>query len=275
MSATMIGRAIGFGFATARDFVARGLIRVGVTPNALTLVGVVFTLGAGVCYALGAGTDSLGWSLDVRPGGPGASGAYPFLAAWLLIMASACDMLDGAVARIAKKATRFGGFLDSTLDRVSDFAVFAGIVIYYARQSPANLTFVLAGMLAFFNAFMISYTRARAEDIIDSCRVGYWQRGERSAAILIASFSYNMPALLVQQALLAMLTVWRRIRYTWLVIEGRTPIDDIRSAPLHVRIRLWRWPRMTVPYDIVTALNIAWLIFAPVGNVDPIRAVLG
>jgi len=268
----MIGRAIGFGFATARDFVARGLICVGVTPNALSLLGVLFTIGAGVCYAVGAGTDRLAWSLDVRLGQPGA---YPFLAAWLLIGASACDMLDGAVARIAKKTTRFGGFLDSTLDRVSDFAVFAGIVVYYARQSTPNLTFVLAGMLAFFNAFMISYTRARAEDLIDSCRVGYWQRGERSAAILIASFSYNMPALLVQQALLPMLTVWRRLRYTWLVIEGKPPIEDIRSAPLHVRIRLWRWPRMTVPYDIVTGLNIAWLIFAPIGNVDPIRWLLG
>lgn len=268
----MIGRAIGFGFSTARDFVARGLIYVGVTPNSLSLLGVLFTIGAGVCYAFGAGTDSLAWSLDVRPGWPGA---FPFLAAWLLIGASACDMLDGAVARIAKKTTRFGGFLDSTLDRVSDFAVFAGIVIYYARQSTPNLTFVLAGMLAFFNAFMISYTRARAEDLIDSCRVGYWQRGERSAAILIASFSYNMPALLVQQALLPMLTVWRRLRYTWLVIEDRPPVEDIRSAPLHVRIRLWRWPRMTVPYDIVTGLNIAWLIFAPIGNIDPLRSLLG
>jgi len=266
----MIGRAIGLGFATARDFVARGLIRVGVPPNALTLLGVVFTFAAAVCYAVGAGTDSLGWSLDVRPG---RAGAYPFLAAWLVILASACDMLDGAVARIAGKATRFGAFLDSTMDRLSDFAVFAGIVVYYARQNPVNLTFVLAGMLAFFNAFMISYTRARAEDIIDFCRVGYWQRGERSAAILIATFSYNIPALLVQQALLPMLTVWRRLRYTWLVIEDRPPVEDIRSASLGVRIRLWRWPRMSVPYDAVTALNIAWLIFAPIGNIDPIRSL--
>ncbi len=268
----MIGRAIGFGFSTARDFVARGLICVGVSPNFLTLVGVVFTLGAGVCYAIGAGTDSFAWDFDVRPG---RAGAYPFLAAWLLILASACDMLDGAVARIAKKTSRFGGFLDSTIDRMSDFAVFAGIVIYYARQDQANLTFVLAGMLAFFNAFMISYTRARAEDIIDACHVGYWQRGERSAAILIATFSHNIPALLVQQAILPMLTAWRRIRYTWLVIEGRKPADDIRSAPFGIRMRLWRWPRMTVPYDIVTGLNIAWLILAPVGNIDPVRWLLG
>jgi CDP-diacylglycerol--glycerol-3-phosphate 3-phosphatidyltransferase len=268
----MIGRAIGFGFSTARDFVARGLIRVAVTPNMLTLLGVAFTLGAGACYALGGGAGRLAWGLDARPGAPNA---YPFLAAWLLILASACDMLDGAVARIADKATRFGAFLDSTLDRLSDFAVYAGIGLYYARQSPANLTFVLASMLAFFNAFMISYTKARAEDIIDSCRAGYWQRGERSAAILIATFSYNVPALLAQQALLPMLTVLRRMSHTWMVLNGRETVQDIHRAPWHIRIRLWRWPRMTVPYDFVTAVNIAWLIFAPVGNIDPLRALLG
>ena len=268
----MIGRAIGFGFSTARDFVARGLIRLAVTPNMLTLLGVAFTLAAGACYALGGGTNHLAWGLDSRPG---AYSAYPFLAAWLLILASACDMLDGAVARIANKGTRFGAFLDSTLDRLSDFAVYAGIGLYYARQSPANLTFVLASMLAFFNALMISYTKARAEDIIDSCRAGYWQRGERSAAILIATFSYNIPALLAQQALLPMLTVLRRMSYTWMVINGKKPVEDIRQAPWHVRIRLWRWPRMTVPYNIVTGLNIAWLILAPVGNIDPLRSLIG
>ena len=268
----MIGRAIGLGFSTARDFVARGLIRAAVTPNMLTLLGVAFTLGAGACYALGGGAGRLAWSLGAAPGAPNA---YPFLAAWLLILASACDMLDGAVARIGNKATRFGAFLDSTLDRLSDFAVYAGIGLYYARQSPANLTFVLGSMLAFFNAFMISYTKARAEDIIGECRAGYWQRGERSAAILIATFSYNVPALLAQQALLPMLTVLRRMSHTWMVINGRQGVRDIRRAPWHIRIRLWRWPRMTVPYDFVTAVNIAWLIFAPVGNIDPLRAVMG
>ena len=132
----MIGRAIGVAFVTARDFVARGLIRVAVTPNMLTLLGVAFTLAAGACCAMGGGAMRLAWSLDSRPGAPNA---YPFLAAWLLILASACDMLDGAVARLADKATRFGAFLDSTLDRLSDFIVYAGIGLYYARQSPGQV----------------------------------------------------------------------------------------------------------------------------------------
>ncbi|HUT02123.1 MAG TPA: CDP-alcohol phosphatidyltransferase family protein [Phycisphaerae bacterium] len=256
---------------TARDFIARGLIRAGVSPNALTLTGMLLTGGAGVCYGLGAGSGRLAWSLAIRPG---AASVYPLLAGGLLILSSACDMLDGAVARLGGKGTRFGAFLDSTLDRFSDFVVYAGIATYYARLRPANLTFVLLSMVAFFHAFMISYARARAEDLIESCSVGYWQRGERSAAILIASFAYNIPALIVQQAILPMLTVLRRIHHTRAVLGGRAPATGPAGGPWHVRLRLWRWPRMSVPYDIVTGLNIAWLIFAPVGEWDPLGGLL-
>jgi len=255
----MVGRAVGWFFATSRDAIARGLVAAGVTPNGLTLAGMVLTAGAGACYALGAGSP-VAWTLAV---GPGRGGLYLMLAGALLVAASACDMLDGAVARLGGKATRFGAFLDSTLDRFSDFVVYAGIAVYYAWQRPANVTFVLLSMVAFFNAFMISYTRARAEDIIEACEVGYWQRGERSAAILIATFAGNIPALVIQQAALPLLTVLRRIAHTRAVIAGRSPLPDPRRGPWHMRIRLWRWPRMTIPYDLVTGLNILWLLAAP------------
>jgi hypothetical protein len=130
-------------------------------------------------------------------------------------------------------------------------------------------------MLAFFNAFMISYARARAEDLIESCTVGYWQRGERSAAILIGTFAYNVPAMVVQQALLPMLTVLRRIFYTRSVLAGRTPIVDPRKGGWLLACRLWRWPRMTIPYDIVTGINIAWLIFAKIPAWDVLRILRG
>ena len=262
----MIGRAIGKGFSTARDFVARGLIKVGVTPNMLTLTGMAITAAAGVCYAVGAG-DGFAWSLDPHS----RSNAYLMLAGALLILSSACDMLDGAVARLGNKSTKFGAFLDSTLDRYSDFAVYAGIVVYYAATAPANITFVFLGMMAFFNSFMISYSRARAEDIIESCSVGYWQRGERSAAILIGTFSGNIPAMVVQQAILPMMTVLRRIFHTKAVIDGKTPITDPRKGGIWLKIRLWRWPRMTIAYDFVTAVNIAWLIFAKIPAWDVLR----
>jgi len=266
----MIGRSIGFGFSTARDFVARGLVAVGVTPNMLTLTGMVITAAAGVCYALGA-ARGFAWSLNPSA----AANAYLLVAGALIILASACDMLDGAVARIGNKATRFGAFLDSTLDRYSDFAVFAGIAVGYAWSSPANVTFILLAMVAFFNALMISYTRARAEDLIESCTVGYWQRGERSAAILIGTFSCNIPAMVLQQAALPLLTVLRRMSHTHAVLAGRSPVTDPRKGNWWDKIRLWRWPRMTPAYDFVTGVNIAWLIFAPVPAEDVIRNLLG
>jgi CDP-diacylglycerol---glycerol-3-phosphate 3-phosphatidyltransferase len=198
--------------------------------------------------------------------------AWLMLAGWLLILSSACDMLDGAVARLGNKKTTFGAFLDSTLDRFSDFAVFAGIAVFYAWLSPANVTFVFLSMLAFFNAFMISYSKARAEDLIPECKVGYWQRGERFAAILIGTFSYNVPGMLWQQGISPLLTVLRRVFYTKSVMDGRQPITDPRKGGWWLKVRLWRWPRMTVPYDFITGVNIAWLIFSGIpGDFDPMR----
>ncbi|MDP6636098.1 MAG: CDP-alcohol phosphatidyltransferase family protein [Phycisphaerae bacterium] len=248
----MIGRGVGFGFSTLRDAVARCLVKLGVTPNALTLAGAAVTGGAGVCYALGAGRDYL----------------FMVWAAILLIVASACDMLDGAVARIGGKSSVFGEFLDSTLDRFSDFAIYAGIAIGYASLPTANLTFVLLAMLSFFNSFMISYSKARAENLIESCPVGYWQRGERSAAVLIATFANNLPALLLQQAISPMFTVLRRMLYTKAVTEGKEVTHDPRKGGLWLKLHLWYWPRMSLPYDFITGVNIAWLILAPIGTAD-------
>ncbi|MFP4053788.1 MAG: CDP-alcohol phosphatidyltransferase family protein [Phycisphaerae bacterium] len=266
----MIGRGIGWGFATARDALARGLVKLRVTPNMLSVAGMLFTAAAGVCFALGGGSG-FGWSLEPHA----ARTCYPLLAGAFMILASAMDMLDGAVARAGGRGSRFGAFLDSTLDRYSDFAVFAGLAAYYAWGTPANVTFVLLCMLAFFNAFMISYTRARAEDLIESCSVGYWQRGERSAAILIGTFSFNVPAMIVQQAVLPLFTVIRRMRHTATVLQGRTPVTDPRKGGFWLTIRLWRWPRATVPYDLITAANIAWLIFVPIPAFDALRNWLG
>jgi len=254
----MIGRGVGFGFATARDAIARLLVRLGVSPNTLTLVGMAITVCAGVCYALGVGR-AFAWGRT-----PGRDNAFILLAGVLLVVASACDMLDGAVARIGRKSTVFGEFLDSTVDRLSDFAIYAGIAVGYALADPANATFVLLAMLSFLNSFMISYAKARSENLIESCPVGYWQRGERSAAVLIATFAHNIPALIVQQATLPMFTVLRRIFYTRSVIASHQPITDPRKGGLWLKLHLWYWPRMSLPYDFVTGLNIAWLIFAPV-----------
>ncbi len=261
----MIGRAIGLIIVAARDHLAAALVRLGVRPNTLTLAGMVLTTAAGLGYALGA-SHRFGWSL--HPADP--ANTYLLLAGTLMILSAACDMLDGAVARLGRQSTELGAFLDSTLDRYGDFVVYAAIAVHYAAARPANVTFVLLAVLAMFNSFMISYTRARSEGLARSCSVGYWQRGERAAAILIATFAYNIPALVVQQALLPALTVVRRVWHTKDVIEGKNPIVDPRQGNAWLKVRLWRWPRMTIPYDFVTGLNIAWLIFARFHPADPL-----
>jgi phosphatidylglycerophosphate synthase len=261
----MIGRAIGRIITTTRDRLAAVLVRLGVRPNVLTLAGVVLTTAAGVCYAAGA-SARFGWS--IHPAEP--ANAYLLLAGVLMILSAACDMLDGAVARLGRQGTELGAFLDSILDRYGDFVVYAAIAVHYAAAQPANVTFVLLSVLAMFHAFMISYTRARSEGLAQACSVGYWQRGERSAAILIATFAYNIPALMVQQALLPALTVIRRVLHTKAVLEGKAPIVDPRQGNGWLKIRLWRWPRMTIPYDFVTGLNIAWLVFARFQPLDPL-----
>ena len=270
----MIGRAIGHGISTLRDAIARRLIALGVTPNMLTMAGLACTLAAGASLALGAGAP-FGWTLRPGPAAAYAPNAWTLAALVLLLLCAAGDMLDGAVARLGGKATTFGAFLDSTLDRVSDFAIFAGIAFYFACRG--NVTHTLLPMLAVFAGLMISYTRARAEDLIDFCTVGYWQRGERVAAVLIAAAACNIPALLWQQALLPLLTVWARIDFTRRVAAGQTPVTDPRKSTRAIdKLKLWRYPRMTWQYDLVTGLNILWLIFARIPDrFDPIGAALG
>ena len=235
----------------------------------LTIAGAVLTGTAGVCYALGA-QSRFAWSF--RPGAP--ANAYVLTAAVALLLALACDVLDGAVARLGNRRSRFGAFLDSTLDRFGDFTVYAGIAVSYAYTTPCNLTFVLLSMLAFFNAFMISYTKARAEDFIESCGVGFWQRPERCVSILVATFANNIPALVVHQAILPMGTVLRRISHTRAAIAGKPAPADPREGGWTMKLRPWRWPRMTIPYDILAAANGAWLIFAPVPATDWLRMLL-
>lgn len=269
----MIGTGVGRTVAGWRDALARTLVRAHVTPNILTLAGTAATVAAGFCLALGAGAH-FGPTLSagsLRRYDPNAWTALAFL---LLFLSAASDMLDGAVARLAGQASTFGAFLDSTLDRLSDFAIFTGIAFYFVARG--NLTYALLPGLCIFWGLMISYTRARAEDLIQFCTVGYWQRGERMAAVLIAVLAHNIPALLWQQATLPALTVWARIRYTYAAAHGLTYVTDPRQGSALDRLKLWRYPRGTLAYDLVTGANILWLILAPLSSqADPLGAALG
>ncbi len=267
---------IGMGFVRSRDGIARGLVRLGVTPNMLTLLGAMFTLVAAACLVPGA---SESWS-SARAAG---RWPWPFWCAVALFLASACDMLDGAVARLGALSTPLGAVLDSSLDRFSDMAIYLAIAAHFTWRG--NVTYSLLAMIALCNATLISYIKARSETLIADCSVGYWLRGERSAALLIAAFASHIPAVLWQQALLTAFTVWRRLYWTYEVLSaternGRPPVagpfTDWRRY-----LAAWRFPRGSVPYDLVTGANIAWIVFAPIcwpamlGIPDPVRRLLG
>ena len=256
----VFSRLFGNNISRMREVVAHGLIKLHIGPNLLTGLGVVITLWAGFFLALGAG-DKIG-SRQVE-----GHSWYGFWAGIVLILASACDMLDGAVARNNNRMTCFGAFLDSCTDRISDGIIFLGIMIYYLRHPATKHSqlFAILSMVALVNALLISYAKARAENFIENCSVGYWQRGERQAAILIGLFSGQIATVVVMLAVLTAPTVLRRMVFALRQIhrkENNLPLLAPRG-PLQgiMKLALWRYPRGTLPYDLVTAFNIAIILF--------------
>lgn len=134
----------------------RVLARLGLSPNLLTVIGLLLNVGVAVVIATG----------------------QPVWGGALLLVASAFDMLDGAVARATDTMTRFGGFLDSTLDRYSEAVVFLGVLVYLLGTDDAKLGAVLV-FVATVGALLISYARARAEAAGYAASVGLVARPER------------------------------------------------------------------------------------------------
>ena len=148
------------GFVRLLGPLARGLIRTGVSPNAITTVGTVVVVGSGLAFGLGA----------VRLGGV------------LLLISGIFDLLDGQVARQGGKITTFGAFYDSTLDRIGEGAVFAGLIFYFfSGPLPADMKpwAIAAGLVALLASLLVSYTRARAEALGVENKVGIAPRAER------------------------------------------------------------------------------------------------
>ncbi len=255
----VFSRLVGGSVVAARLRVARLLIWFGVKPNTLTVLGLVVTLAGAVLLVYGAGD---------RPGSS-LRGGHSWLgvaAALVLILASAFDILDGAVARLKGQITERGACLDSCVDRLSDGAIFLGIMLYYVRHPEVDgwRLFAAAAVVALVNAELISYVKARAENFIPSCPVGYWQRGERIAGVLIGLCCGHIATVLLMLAVLSGLTVLRRITFAYRQIKrqelGRPLLEPYRLEGI-MRLALWRYRRRTVPYDLVTATNIAVILF--------------
>jgi CDP-diacylglycerol--glycerol-3-phosphate 3-phosphatidyltransferase len=193
----VIPQSVKDGFVRLVGPVARAFIRWGIHPNVITTVGTAIVIGAGVAFALGR----------IRVGGG------------LLLLSGVFDILDGQVARQGGMITTFGAFYDSTLDRVGESAVFAGLALYFlgggvpdARRELA----VAVAMMALVTSLLVSYTRARAEGLGLECTVGIAARAER---ILVL----GVPALLFgpgrQGALLFWIVVILALATTVTVVQ--------------------------------------------------------
>ncbi|MEO6821626.1 MAG: phosphatidylinositol phosphate synthase [Candidatus Nanopelagicales bacterium] len=176
------------------DPLARGLLRLRVSPDAVTIFG---TVGASVA------------ALVFFPRGQWALGAV------IIGVFAFSDLIDGTMARMSGRQGPWGAFLDSTLDRVADGAVFGGLLLGFVRASDSRTT--AAALACLVGAFVVSYAKARAESIGVECNVGIAERSERLMAALGAALLYGfgvpyvLPAVLWGLAVLTWVTVLQRV----------------------------------------------------------------
>ncbi len=209
------------------------LVRWGVHPNLLTSLGFIVTL-------------SSGWAFH---------GHHVRTAGFLVLLGGLFDILDGRVARLSGLGSKFGAFYDSTLDRISEIAVFFGILSLYNsglphqlghmpvvagvdldKVQPTDVGMIYMTMLAMAGSLMISYTRARAEAMGLDCRVGLMPRTERVVLIGASSLFFGehwhgivLKYVIFVLAVLTILTAFQRIIWVWKHARG-VPLEEYTAA---------------------------------------------
>jgi len=195
----VITAKIGDTLGRVLDAIVRGFAASGINPNFLTFIGFGINLLAAYLFAYG----------------------YFRWAGATIILAGVFDMTDGRVARLEGRVTPFGGFYDSVMDRYSDLCLLIGLLIYYGRIT--RFLYVSLVAVAMIGSVMVSYTRARAENVIPSCKVGFLERPERVVLIIIGAFFDRMAPVLWLIAVLSNVTVIHRILYTRQVARKQAP----------------------------------------------------
>lgn len=181
------------------NFIARGLNAVGLTPNAITLIGFFAMCGVGFVLANG----------------------YLALGGALTIVAGIFDALDGSLARLTNRVSKFGAFLDSTTDRFAEGALYLGILFWYLQRGVTFVAYLI--YLTLLGSLMVSYARARAEGIGVECREGLFTRFERMALLvigLILTAVFGDAPMLGVLAILAVLTNVTAVQRMWLVYRA-------------------------------------------------------
>src|SRR5262245_16820363 len=212
-------------------------VALGIHPNVLTLIGVLINVLAAYYLAV----DRF------------------VMAGVIMIVANIFDFIDGKVAHITGKQSEFGAFWDSTLDRFSDLALFTGLIWLYSTLGREG--YVLVATLTLIFSIMTSYARARAESLIDKCKVGFMERPERIVLFMIGAFTDRMAAVLLVILALSVVTVANRIYYTYLVLNAKPMPSTAGITGLFWRAFFWRDERATVAYDawVVAILAFVWL----------------
>jgi len=192
----------------ALETIGRTLARWNISPNGVTYLGLLLTAGVAVLAALG----------EIRWAGV----AY--------IFAAVCDAMDGTLARVSGRGSRFGAFLDSTIDRFEESIVFVGLAVHYARvggewEIPLILVVTVASL-------MVSYTRARAEALGVPCTVGFMTRPPRVAVIIVGLILDLVPAALILLAATSLFTAFHRMYHVWKMTGGEAAGWALPQEPL-------------------------------------------
>ena len=177
---------------------ARGLLRIGLTPNSVTTIGAIGVMAT---------------SLIAYPSG------HLFAGTVAICLMALSDLFDGTMARISQKGpSRWGGFLDSTVDRLTDTAIALGLLIYLVERHD-SLAYIL--LLSIVAGFLVSYIRARAESLQIECKGGFAERTERLIILLVAigftglGVEYILTFGIWLLALASSLTVVQRLLIVW------------------------------------------------------------
>ncbi|HWF08465.1 MAG TPA: CDP-alcohol phosphatidyltransferase family protein [Bryobacteraceae bacterium] len=198
--------AIGAFFGRIIKAIVTALALSRVHPNVLTFIGLLINIWAAFLFAAG----KFRW------------------AGVVVIGAGLFDMVDGRVARETNRVTRFGGFFDSVLDRYSDLGLLVGLLVFYA--SINRYFYVVLTAIVMTGTVMVSYTRARAENTIPGCKVGFLERPERVVLIIIGALFNRMAQVLWVIAVLSNITVIHRMIYTWQEAK-RLEDAQLRAVP--------------------------------------------
>ena len=212
-------------------------VALGIHPNMLTLIGVLINVGA---------AWALGYDQFV-------------LAGLIMVVGNIFDFIDGKVAHLTDTVSEFGAFWDSTLDRFSDLALLVGLIYLYSTLGRTD--YVLVAALTLIFSIMTSYARARAESLVEKCKVGFMERPERIVLFMIGAFTNRMAGVLWVVLALSVLAVANRIYYTYLALN-RLPMPTRDGfAGFFNRAFFWTDERATLPYDlwVIAILAFVWL----------------